>query len=399
MNCTIYLFGKLGQGITASVNDYTKNFFEEFISKANAPTQIIIHRNGDIMNYGYVRKIENDHLFGICAQINGQYLSSTNKLFEVFENIITNITVRGDILYLNRQGNLEATTSNLQYKLEEVERAITNCQLEFERLSTTCKTLPHLDYSTTDSDINYFRETDNSEAIISASVKNGYTFIYKDRDYDSLALSGYRSTLSTLNKENENYKKQIAEQDTKLKNLERAKKQMGAIVSLLVIMFIGSIVFFNTIEEKNANLMDREQTIEEQKAENSSLARKNKEIQKEKTDLQSLNRDLETKQEAINQEYANLNMAYEALKKENVKLTKENTTLSQTNKSYASEISSLKSKITSLEWKLKNAENTIVTKNTDYQTLVKKYNEVCSKLSTIEKKYYATKEGKKERYR
>lgn len=396
MNCTIYLFGKLGQGITASVNDYTKNFFEEFISKANAPTQIIIHRNGDIMNYGYVRKIENDHLFGICAQINGQYLSSTNKLFEVFENIITNITVRGDILYLNRQGNLEATTSNLQNKPEEVERTIINCQQEFERLSTTCKTLPHLDYSTTDSDINYFRETDNSEVIIRTSVKNGYTFIYKNRDYDSLALSGYRSTLSTLNKENENYKKQIAEQDTKLKNLERAKKQMGAVVSLLVIMFIGSIVFFNTIEEKNANLMDREQTIEEQKAENSSLARKNKEIQKEKTDLQSLNRDLETKQEAINKEYANLNMAYEALKKENVKLTKENTTLSQTNKSYASEISSLKSKITSLERKLKNAENTIVTKNTDYQTLVKKYNEVCSKLSIIERKYYATKEGRKE---
>ena len=397
MNCTIYLFGKLGQGITASVNDYTKNFFEEFISKANAPTQIIIHRNGDIMNYGYVRKIENDHLFGICAQINGQYLLSTDKLFEVFENIITNITVRGDILYLNRQGNLEATTSNLLDKPDEIERAITNCQQEFERLSTTCRTLPHIDYSTTDSDINYFRETDNSEVIISASVKNGYTFIYKDRDYDSLALSGYRSTLSTLNKENENYKKQIAEQDTKLKNLERAKKQMGAVVSLLVIMFIGSIVFFNTIEEKNANLMDREQTIEEQKAENSSLARKNKEIQKEKTDLQSLNRDLVTKHETINQEYANLNVAYEALKKENVKLVKENTTLSQTNKSYTSEISSLKSKITSLEWKLKNAENTIVTKNTDYQTLVKKYNEVCSKLSIIERKYYyGTKEGRKE---
>lgn len=396
MNCTIYLFGKLGQGITASVNDYTKNFFEEFISKANAPTQIIIHRNGDIMNYGYVRKIENDHLFGICAQINGQYLLSTDKLFEVFENIITNITVRGDILYLNRQGNLEATTSNLLDKPDEIERAITNCQQEFERLSTTCRTLPHIDYSTTDSDINYFRETDNSEVIISASVKNGYTFIYKDRDYDSLALSGYRSTLSTLNKENENYKKQIAEQDTKLKNLERAKKQMGAVVSLLVIMFIGSIVFFNTIEEKNANLMDKEQTIEEQKVENSSLARENKEIQKEKTDLQSLNRDLVTKHETINQEYANLNVAYEALKKENVKLVKENTTLSQTNKSYTSEISSLKSKISSLEWKLKNAENTIVTKNTDYQTLVKKYNEVCSKLSIIEKKYYATKEGRKE---
>ena len=72
MNNTIYLFGKFKQGITASVNDYTKSIFEEFISKANAPTQIIIHRDGPIMNYGYVRRIANGHMFGICIQINGQ---------------------------------------------------------------------------------------------------------------------------------------------------------------------------------------------------------------------------------------------------------------------------------------------------------------------------------------
>lgn len=399
MNCTIYLFGKFGQGITASVNDYTKNFFEEFISKANAPTQIIVHRSGDIINYGYVRKIENNHLFGVCMQINGQYISATDKLFDTFENIVANCAVKGDILFLNKQGNIEATTSNLLDKPEEVERVIANCHSEILKLSSDCSDLPAIDYSTTDFDNNYFKENDNVDAIISASVKNGYTFIYKERDYDTLALGGYRSTLSSLNKENEAYKKQVAEQDKKLKNLERAKKQMGAVVSLLIIMFIGSIVFFNTIEEKNANLMDREQTIEEQKAENSSLARENKEIQKEKTDLQSRNRDLAIQQESINQEYTNLKVSYEALRNDVAKLKKENTTLSQTNKSCTSEISSLKSKITSLEWKLKNAENTIVTKNTDYQTLVKKYNEVCSKLSTIEKKYYATKEGKKERYR
>ena len=44
MNSTIYLFGNLGQGITLYPNDYTKNIFKEFISRANAPTQLIIHR-------------------------------------------------------------------------------------------------------------------------------------------------------------------------------------------------------------------------------------------------------------------------------------------------------------------------------------------------------------------
>lgn len=74
MNSTVYLFGNFGQGITLYPNDYTKDIFKEFTSRANAPTQLIIHRDRSIMNYGYIRKIENGHLFGICIQINGQYL-------------------------------------------------------------------------------------------------------------------------------------------------------------------------------------------------------------------------------------------------------------------------------------------------------------------------------------
>lgn len=250
MNSTIYLFGKLGQDITVSVNDYTKSFFEEFISKANAPTQIIIHRNGDIMNYGYVRKIENNNLFGICVQINGQYISTTKKLFEVFENIIANIAIRGEILHLNRRGDLEARTLNLLDKPEEIERAIANCQNEFSKLAPTCKPLPDIDFSTSDSEIFFFKENEDNNTIIKTSVKNGYAFIYKEDDYDTLFLSGYRSTLSALNKENETYKKRISDQDYKLKILEREKKQMGAVVALFITLFIGSILFFNTVEKK-----------------------------------------------------------------------------------------------------------------------------------------------------
>ena len=166
MNSTIYLFGKFGQGVTASVNDYTENIFKEFISKANAPTQIIIHRSGPIMNYGYVRKIANGHLFGICIQINGQYLSTTKKLFEVFENIVADIAVRGDVLRLNKQGDLEPAIAYFTDKPDGVERTIANSLNEIARLSQTCRTLPDIDFSTADTDVNYFNENDNSQTII-----------------------------------------------------------------------------------------------------------------------------------------------------------------------------------------------------------------------------------------
>ena len=254
MNFTIYLFGKFGQEVTASVDDYTKSYFKEFVSKANSPTQIIIHRNGDIMNYGYIRKIENHHVFGICVQINGQYLSTTKGLFSVFENIVADIAVRGDILYLNKKGNIETKISDFLDCIEETERVKSFCQSEISNLISNCKALPDINLSTTDSDVSYFKETDNCSEIIEASVKNGYTYIYKNQDYDTLALGGYRSTLQALNKENEAYKKRISEQEKKLKVLEVQKKQMGGVILLIIVLFLGAIIFFNKIEEKNESI-------------------------------------------------------------------------------------------------------------------------------------------------
>lgn len=389
MNNTIYLFGKFGQGITASVNDYTKSIFEEFVSKANAPTQIIIHRDGPIMNYGYVRRIANGYMFGICIQINGQYLSTTKKLFEVFENIIADIAVRGDVLRLNNQGDLESTISYFTDKPEEVERAISNCSNEIVRLSQTCKTLPDVDFSTSDTDINYFKESDNSQTIIKASVKNGYTFIYKEHDYDTLALGGYRSTLYTLNQENENCKKKIKEQENKLRILERKKKQMGVVVALFIALFIGSIIFFNTVEEKNEHIVKQETTIGEQREVNNALTEDNKALQEQKTELQSRNRDLAVKQDSTSQELENLRLHYERLKKDY-------SALKQENDSYITEISSLTSKNSTLERNLKKIESDLASKNSAYRTLQSKYDRVTSDLRVMENKYYATKEGKKE---
>ncbi len=389
MNNTIYLFGKFGQGITASVNDYTKSIFEEFVSKANAPTQIIIHRDGPIMNYGYVRRIANGHMFGICIQINGQYLSTTKKLFEVFENIVADIAVRGDVLRLNNQGDLESTISYFTDKPEEVERAIANCSNEIGRLSQTCKTLPDIDFSTSDTDVNYFKENDNSQTIIKASVKNGYTFIYKEHDYDTLALGGYRSTLYTLNQENENCKKKIKEQENKLRILERKKKQMGVVVVLFIALFVGSVIFFNTVEEKNNDIEVGKRTIEKQRVENYGLTEDNKALQEQKTELQSLNRDLAVKHESTNQELESLRLEYEKLKKDY-------STLKEENHSFVTEISSLTSRNSTLERNLKKVESDLASKNSAYRTLQSKYDRVSYNLTVMENKYYATKEGKKE---
>ena len=254
MNSTIYLFGNLGHGLTLYPDDYTKNIFKEFISRASAPTQLIIHRDGAIMNYGYIRKIENGHLFGICVQINGQYFTVVKNLFDVFEDITTNIVVRGDIIQLNNQGNLISAISNLTDKSHEVDRIISYCQTEMAKMSSCCQLLPNIDYSTSDNDINNFRDTDSNQNVVNSSVKNGYTFIYKKDDYDSLALSGYRSTLYFLNKENENNKDQISELKNELDKVKKQKKQFKLVLWLFALFFVFILIVISVISDKNRNI-------------------------------------------------------------------------------------------------------------------------------------------------
>lgn len=395
MNCTIYLFGEFGHGVTSSVNDYTKSIFEEFISKANAPTQIIIHRREAIMNYGYVRQITDNHLFGICVQINGQYMATTKKLFTAFENIIANIAVRGDILYLNKNGDLEATISHFTDKPEEVENAVVNCMTEISKLSPTCKSLPDIDFSTTNCDINLFNENDNSQTIINTSVKNGYTFIYKEQDYDTLALSGYRSTLYNLNKENEDYKKKVKELEKEQRILKREKKQMGVVIVLFVALFVGSIIFFNTIEEKNEDIANKQETIERQKVEKDNLIEEKDEILNKNTQLQNRNADLTIKQESTRKELENIKYEHDKLKIEHERLKTVYKSKEQENAFYKTEISSLTSKNRRLESKLDEAQKDLTQKDAAYKILLEKYDRTCQQLTTMENTYYSTKEGKK----
>lgn len=389
MNCTIYLFGNFGQGITLYPDDYTKNIFKEFISRANAPTQLIIHRDGAIMNYGYIRRIENEHLFGICVQINGQYLTSVNKLFETFEGITTNIVVRGDIIRLNNQGNLISSVSKFTDKQQEVDRIISYSQTELSKISVYCQTLPNIDYSTSNDDIRNFKDTDYYRNIVNSSVKNGYTFIYKKEDYDSLALSGYRSTLYSLYKENETNKNKITELEKQMSKLKRQKKQMNVVVCLVLMLFVGSVIFFNTLDEKNKDIQSKQETIEIQTSENNKLVKENKDIHNRQEILKNAHH-------LLVEEHGVLDGKYDSLQREFNALLSNYKSVQTAVESKQRKIEELQSENNNLEIRCSNYSRTITRKDNDYSTLQKKYNSLSYSYDILSNKYYSTKEGKKE---
>ena len=257
MNTTIYLFGKFDGRVISNVTDYTASIFENFINKANAESQLIIHRSGEIMSYGYIRRIHENNLFGICVQMNGMFCSNIDGLFELFENTIANITIKGELLKLNREGNLVAEVKDFTQHAEVISRVINQCSNDFSLLLSSCQQLPPVNFNTIETDVKSFIVGENAK-IVEASMMNGYTFVYKAYDFDTIALSGYRSTLSSLNKENEENLKAIKDLKRKLAESNRREKRLGLVMVLGGVILLGVVIFISTLKGKDQVIQERE---------------------------------------------------------------------------------------------------------------------------------------------
>lgn len=389
MNSSIYLFGDFGQGVISYPTDYAQMIFEKFIAESKAPTQLIIHRDGEIMNYGYIRKIENNHLFGLCIQINGQYISTIKRLFEIFEDVTANIAVRGELIRLNEQGNLVESVTRFANNQNEVERITDYCRNELSKLENLCKKLPSVDYSTSNNDKSYFKEDENAVRIITNSLKNGYTFVYKEEDFDTLALAGYRSTLSNLNSKYNQAAMKIQELNSELSSLKKQKKQMGIVVCLIILLFVGSIIFFNTLEMKDRNIEEQAETIELQNTENKALS-------SEKNKLSDDNLHLNARISELTRMYNEKADSCMILESMYNKLSNDYFELQYTNSDNIEQIGILRDLNKKLEWQYedykKHAEIRIKAKD----EAIKDYNFLMTEYNKLKNKYYQTKEGKRE---
>ncbi len=104
MNSSVYIFGNLSSGYTQYPDeDFSNHIFQKFYSQSKATTQLTIHRDGNLMYYGYIRKLENDGYIGLCVVVNGLYINRLDSLFALFEQSITNFVKNGHLLHFNEQ--------------------------------------------------------------------------------------------------------------------------------------------------------------------------------------------------------------------------------------------------------------------------------------------------------
>ena len=280
VNSSIYIFGSFDNGYTQYPDNYAKEIYQNFFAQAMSKSQIVIHRDKELMYYGYIRQLDkHSQYIGFCVLLNGMMLTNVSNLFTVFENAIAEMVSRGDIIAFNEQGDIVSTTNSLANKLQEV-NAVT--AIIRNGMESYTKSLPPVNYSISNTEKKVFAYSDSNDVIIDASYKYAYTYVTKDKGCDTASLSGYKGAIRKLHKEKDELSSEYGKLKTQYDKLNKQKKQYKNVIILcLIVVFCGIGLFF-----LNDTLNSTQQTLEQSQNENDQ---KGKTIQKLNSNITALN--------------------------------------------------------------------------------------------------------------
>lgn len=283
VNSSIYIFGAFDNGYTQYPDNYAKEIYQNFFAQARSKSQIVIHRDKELMYYGYIRQLDKySQYIGFCVLLNGMMLTNVSNLFTVFENAIAEMVSRGDIIAFNEQGDIVSTTNSLANKLQEVNAVIAIIRNGIDGMDSYTKSLPPVNYSISNTEKKVFAYSDSNDTIIDASYRYAYTYVAKDKGYNTASLSGYKGIIRKLHKEKDELFSEYGKLKTQYDKLNKQKKQYKNVIILcLIVVFCGIGLFF-----LNDTLNSTQQTLEQSQNEN---VQKGKTIQKLNSDITVLN--------------------------------------------------------------------------------------------------------------
>ena len=212
MNATVYLFGEFNSGYTQYPDDFTTEIFHSFYTHAKSTTQIAIRRDGALMYYGYIRKLEQARYIGLCAVLNGLMLTRIDGLFSLFENTITALVTKGHLIHFNEHGDIVTNVEKLYMNRDEIDILNESLCAGFNRLANYTEPLPPVNYAISKDSVKDFSVTGNQEDIIKSSHSNGYTYIYKSEGYNTAQLTSYQDVLAKTSREKEELLEKIESQ-------------------------------------------------------------------------------------------------------------------------------------------------------------------------------------------
>ncbi len=282
MNVSVYLFGEFNSGYTQYPDDYASGIFEEFHVKAKSTTQLAIHRDGSLMYYGYIRKLEQDRYIGLCVVLNSLVLTRIDGLFSLFENTITGLVVKGQLIHFNEQGDIVTSVEKLYLNREEIDLITESLRAGFNRFESNVRPLPAVSYGTSKDSFKDFVVEDDLEEIIKSSYTNSYTYIYKSKGFNTVQMNSYKSVLARTDEEKKELIDRLEKLQTQYAKILLQKKQFKFVFILLVILLgcaIGLSSLNDNLNHTRDDLSRANETMNMQKRQISNLNTENSELE------------------------------------------------------------------------------------------------------------------------
>lgn len=241
MNLSFYLFGDLSNGYTQYPNDYAKSIFQKFRQNSQATTQVAIHRDGDLIYYGYIRKLEDSNFIGLCTVINGKMITQIDQLFGIYEGIIESMVRNGYLIHFNDKGEIVSKVSQLYENKEEIDLISTSLQSSFDRLESSTRPLPAVSYANSKDSAKSYSVQDDLDEILRSSYTNGYTYVYKSKGFNTAQLNSYKGVITRKDHEINDLRSECTKLKTEISSLKHKQRNTTwvSILGLIAVVLFG----------------------------------------------------------------------------------------------------------------------------------------------------------------
>lgn len=262
MKATVYIFGNFADGYSQYPDNYTRDLFTKITKTRRSATELVYHRESSLTYYIYTREISRsaNTFVGLCYVLNGILITDFSYLFDIFEDTITNIVVKGELLEFTNEGNLTTKVNQLYSNTEELQRVADYLNSKLTTLGRYAEKLPPVNYAISNTEWETYSFDDITE--VKTVIKDYANIrVIKGEDYDAEALKGYAQKLKTQNTQIKTLTKEIANQKDEISKLKRQKNQIKWVVFLLIFIIIGGVGFYFYAQEKLKIIQDKSDTI------------------------------------------------------------------------------------------------------------------------------------------
>lgn len=294
MNASVYLFGEFNSGYSQYPDDYASSIFQKFSANAKSTTQIAIHRDGNLVYYGYIRKLQQDRYLGLCVVLNGLILKRIDGLFSLFENTISSLVTNGKLIHFDEQGDLVTSVEKLYLNREEIDLLTESLRAGFNRFESYTAPLPAVSYGTSKDSCKDFVVDDDQDEIVKSSYTNGYTYIYKSKGFNTAQLNSYKGVLSKSYKEKQELAAKLAALEKEHAKTLKQKNQFKYVIIMFVVVLGCAIGLFSLNDNLNVARTALSEANDTISMKNDELNDKNDEI----SNLNSENHELEQSRQA-----------------------------------------------------------------------------------------------------